>query len=131
MPLSAICGTDLHFIRATFTGTKEGRILGHEAIGIVEEVGKAVELPRRRPLATRRRCAAKPLARFRRTAVGIRDGWTKAGSLRGESVGSRKGILLNAARDLLGVLSLDQRRVTASASRTPAKPHRTSSQTRA
>ena len=42
MPLSAICGTDLHFIRGTFTGMKEGRILGHETIGIVEEVGKAV-----------------------------------------------------------------------------------------
>lgn len=39
---SAICGTDLHFIRGTFTGMKSGRILGHEAIGIVEAVGKAV-----------------------------------------------------------------------------------------
>ncbi len=39
---SAICGTDLHFIRGTFTGMKKGRILGHEAIGIVEEVGKSV-----------------------------------------------------------------------------------------
>lgn len=39
---SAICGTDLHFIRGTFPGVKEGRILGHEAVGIVEEVGKSV-----------------------------------------------------------------------------------------
>ncbi len=39
---SAICGTDLHFIRGTFTGMKNGRILGHEALGIVEEVGTAV-----------------------------------------------------------------------------------------
>lgn len=39
---SAICGTDLHFIRGSFPGVKEGRILGHEAIGIVEETGKAV-----------------------------------------------------------------------------------------
>jgi threonine dehydrogenase-like Zn-dependent dehydrogenase len=39
---SAICGTDLHFIRGTASGVKEGRILGHEAVGIVEEVGKAV-----------------------------------------------------------------------------------------
>jgi threonine dehydrogenase-like Zn-dependent dehydrogenase len=39
---SAICGTDLHFIRGTFSGMREGRILGHEAIGIVEEVGRAV-----------------------------------------------------------------------------------------
>jgi len=39
---SAICGTDLHFVRGTAPGVKEGRILGHEAVGIVEEVGKAV-----------------------------------------------------------------------------------------
>lgn len=39
---SAICGTDLHFVRGTFPGMKEGRILGHEAVGIVEEVGNSV-----------------------------------------------------------------------------------------
>lgn len=44
---SAICGTDLHFIRGTFSGMKEGRILGHEAVGIVEEVGKGVRNFRR------------------------------------------------------------------------------------
>jgi threonine dehydrogenase-like Zn-dependent dehydrogenase len=38
---SAICGTDLHFLRGTFPGMKEGRILGHEAVGIVEETGKS------------------------------------------------------------------------------------------
>ena len=44
---SAICGTDLHFIRGTAPGMKEGRILGHEAVGIVEEVGKSVRNLRR------------------------------------------------------------------------------------
>ncbi|HZY63716.1 MAG TPA: zinc-dependent alcohol dehydrogenase [Edaphobacter sp.] len=39
---SAICGTDLHFIRGTLSGMKKGRIIGHEAVGIVEETGKAV-----------------------------------------------------------------------------------------
>lgn len=39
---SAICGTDLHFVRGTAPGVKVGRILGHEGVGIVEEVGKAV-----------------------------------------------------------------------------------------
>lgn len=39
---SAICGTDLHFVRGTMGGVKEGRILGHEALGIVEQVGSAV-----------------------------------------------------------------------------------------
>lgn len=39
---SAICGTDLHMIRGTFTGMKPGTILGHEGVGIVEEVGANV-----------------------------------------------------------------------------------------
>lgn len=39
---SAICGTDLHFVRGTVSGMKKGRVLGHEAVGIVEEVGKGV-----------------------------------------------------------------------------------------
>jgi len=39
---SAICGTDLHFIRGTMSGMKEGRIIGHEAIGVVEQTGPAV-----------------------------------------------------------------------------------------
>ena len=37
---SAICGTDLHLIRGTMPGVKTGRIIGHEALGIVEEVGR-------------------------------------------------------------------------------------------
>src|SRR5436853_2016259 len=39
---SAICGTDLHMIRGTMAGMKPGTILGHEGVGIVEEVGSAV-----------------------------------------------------------------------------------------
>jgi threonine dehydrogenase-like Zn-dependent dehydrogenase len=39
---SAICGTDLHFVRGTMPGTKEGRILGHEGVGVVEELGDHV-----------------------------------------------------------------------------------------
>lgn len=39
---SAICGTDLHFVRGTFSGMKPGRILGHEGVGIVESVGPMV-----------------------------------------------------------------------------------------
>ena len=40
---SAICGTDLHFVRGTFGGMSEGRILGHEGVGIVESVGSEVK----------------------------------------------------------------------------------------
>ena len=39
---SAICGTDLHMIRGTFPGMEPGTILGHEGVGVVEEVGKDV-----------------------------------------------------------------------------------------
>jgi threonine dehydrogenase-like Zn-dependent dehydrogenase len=39
---SAICGTDLHFVRGTMPGMRPGTILGHEAVGVVEEVGPQV-----------------------------------------------------------------------------------------
>jgi threonine dehydrogenase-like Zn-dependent dehydrogenase len=39
---SAICGTDLHMIRGTMSGMKPGTVLGHEGVGLVEEVGKGV-----------------------------------------------------------------------------------------
>jgi threonine dehydrogenase-like Zn-dependent dehydrogenase len=39
---SAICGTDLHMIRGTMAGMKPGTILGHEGVGIVEEIGSNV-----------------------------------------------------------------------------------------
>lgn len=39
---SAICGTDLHLVRGTMPGMKEGTVLGHEAVGVIEEVGDAV-----------------------------------------------------------------------------------------
>lgn len=39
---SAICGTDLHMVRGTMPDMVEGTVLGHEAVGVVEEVGAAV-----------------------------------------------------------------------------------------
>src|SRR3954451_15080109 len=39
---SAICGTDLHFVRGTMSGMKPGTILGHEGVGIVEQLGQDV-----------------------------------------------------------------------------------------
>lgn len=39
---SAICGTDLHMIRGTMPGMVPGTILGHEGVGIVEDVGRDV-----------------------------------------------------------------------------------------
>lgn len=39
---SAICGTDLHFIRGTVPGMTPGTVIGHEGVGVVEEVGQDV-----------------------------------------------------------------------------------------
>jgi len=39
---SAICGTDLHLVRGTMGGMREGTVLGHEAVGVVREVGSGV-----------------------------------------------------------------------------------------
>jgi threonine dehydrogenase-like Zn-dependent dehydrogenase len=39
---SAICGTNLHMVRGTMTGMKPGTILGHEGVGIIEEIGPNV-----------------------------------------------------------------------------------------
>ena len=39
---SAICGTDLHMVRGTMPGMVPGTILGHEGVGVVEEIGTGV-----------------------------------------------------------------------------------------
>jgi alcohol dehydrogenase len=39
---TTICGSDLHILKGDVPSVTEGRILGHEAVGIVEDVGTAV-----------------------------------------------------------------------------------------
>lgn len=39
---TTICGTDLHILKGDVPTVSSGRILGHEGVGIVEEVGTAV-----------------------------------------------------------------------------------------
>lgn len=39
---TTICGTDLHILKGDVPAVTSGRILGHEGVGIVEEVGEAV-----------------------------------------------------------------------------------------
>jgi alcohol dehydrogenase len=39
---STICGTDLHILKGDVPTVTDGRILGHEGVGIVREVGSAV-----------------------------------------------------------------------------------------
>jgi len=39
---TTICGTDLHIMKGDVPEVTDGRVLGHEGIGIVEEAGKSV-----------------------------------------------------------------------------------------
>ena len=39
---STICGTDLHILQGDLPAVTDGRILGHEGIGVVEQVGSGV-----------------------------------------------------------------------------------------
>lgn len=39
---STICGTDLHILKGDVPTVTDGRILGHEGVGVVENVGEAV-----------------------------------------------------------------------------------------
>jgi alcohol dehydrogenase len=39
---TTICGTDLHILKGDVPSVTDGRILGHEGVGIVEEIGSAV-----------------------------------------------------------------------------------------
>ena len=39
---TTICGTDLHIMKGDLPEVTDGRILGHEGVGIIEEVGNAV-----------------------------------------------------------------------------------------
>ncbi len=39
---TTICGTDLHILKGDVPAVTDGRILGHEGVGVVEEVGPAV-----------------------------------------------------------------------------------------
>jgi alcohol dehydrogenase len=41
-----ICGTDLHILKGDVPEVTDGRILGHEAVGTVEEVGPGVKMVR-------------------------------------------------------------------------------------
>jgi alcohol dehydrogenase len=40
---TTICGTDLHILKGDVPAVTDGRILGHEAVGTVEEVGASVK----------------------------------------------------------------------------------------
>ena len=39
---TTICGTDLHIMKGDLPAVTDGRIIGHEGVGVIEEVGSAV-----------------------------------------------------------------------------------------
>src|SRR5471032_87516 len=39
---TTICGTDLHILKGDVASCAPGRILGHEGVGVIEEVGAGV-----------------------------------------------------------------------------------------
>ncbi len=39
---TTICGTDLHILKGDLASCKPGRILGHEGVGVIDQVGPAV-----------------------------------------------------------------------------------------
>src|SRR5271163_1537675 len=41
--VTTICGSDLHILKGDTPEVTEGRILGHEAVGIVEQIGSGVK----------------------------------------------------------------------------------------
>ena len=47
--LTTICGTDLHIVRGEYQ-VKPGLIIGHEPVGVIEELGHAPEGPVLAPL---------------------------------------------------------------------------------
>ena len=40
---STICGTDLHILKGHVPAVTDGRVLGHEGVGTITEVGSAVK----------------------------------------------------------------------------------------
>src|SRR6185437_13230776 len=40
--ITTICGTDLHILKGDVPAVTDGRILGHEGVGTITEVGQAV-----------------------------------------------------------------------------------------
>lgn len=66
---AAICGSDLHIYHGDIPDTKSGDVLGHEAIGIVEEVGSAVRRVKRGDRVVISAIVACGTCRF------CRDGW--------------------------------------------------------
>ena len=63
---TTICGTDLHILKGDVPTVTDGRILGHEGVGVVTELGGAVS-GLRNPLLRLSSNAARPMPSIRST----------------------------------------------------------------
>ena len=88
---TTICGSDTHIVKGGVPDTPHGTILGHEGVGVVEEVGSAVKnvVPGDRILAT----CVTACASLQSKAWALLPGWAwtkacKACALRADTVTS-------------------------------------------
>lgn len=75
---TTICGTDLHILKGDVPEVADGRILGHEAVGTIERVGRSVKAfnPGDRVLVSCiSACGACRYCRERRYGQCARGGW--------------------------------------------------------
>lgn len=72
---AAVCGSDLHLLRGRMPGVEPGTVVGHEFVGVVEEVGAAV--------------AGASAGRGAARETGAAQDWGAAG--RGGAAGPRPG----------------------------------------
>src|SRR6266540_3717 len=71
---SAICGTDLHIYHDKIPGVAPGTTIGHEFVGVVEEVGTAVH-----DVEVGRRYVASMVPACGSCAPCMRDDWRNCG----------------------------------------------------
>ena len=84
MVATTICGTDLHILKGDVPEVEVGRILGHEGIGVITEVGR-----RRHPTGRRRpghpgvrqfmRAMLRTVARASTATASTRRAWRVSG----------------------------------------------------
>ena len=83
--LTTICGTDVHILKGEYP-VEPGLIIGHEPVGVIDELGAGVDRLRgRRPRARRRDHAVRPVPRLpagKPVAVRPRHGYEAIGGWR-------------------------------------------------
>ena len=78
--LTTICGTDLHILRGEYP-VKPGLVIGHEPVGVIEELGEGcVRIQNRRSRSGRRDHAVRSMPRLFVRAMGAMRPWRRCRS---------------------------------------------------